>query len=105
METKYKERLSIEECEALSDIFKSLSSYVRIHILCALSDGEKSAGEIAKLINASFANTSQNLKDLYNLGLLKKRRVGQFVYYSLADDSVLELLELVRRIRFKSKKA
>ncbi|ACI19870.1 ArsR/SmtB family transcription factor [Dictyoglomus thermophilum] len=105
METKDKERLSIEECEALSDIFKSLSSYVRIHILCALSDGEKSAGEIAKLINASFANTSQNLKDLYNLGLLKKRRVGQFVYYSLADDSVLELLELVRRIRFKSKKA
>lgn len=105
METKDKERLSIEECKALSDIFKSLSSYVRIHILCALSDGEKSAGEIAKLINASFANTSQNLKDLYNLGLLKKRRVGQFVYYSLADDSVLELLELVRRIRFKSKKA
>jgi len=105
METKDKERLSIEECEALSDIFKSLSSYVRIHILCALSDGEKSAGEIAKLINASFANTSQNLKDLYILGLLKKRRVGQFVYYSLADDSVLELLELVRRIRFKSKKA
>ncbi len=105
METKDKERLSIEECEALSDIFKSLSSYVRIHILCALSDGEKSAGEIAKLINASFANTSQNLKDLYNLGLLKKRRVGQFVYYSLADDSVLELLELVRRIRFKSKEA
>ncbi|MGC9001456.1 ArsR/SmtB family transcription factor [Dictyoglomus sp.] len=105
MSTENKKKLSMEECEALSDIFKSLSSYVRIHILCALSDGEKSAGEIAKIINASFANTSQNLKDLYNLGLLKKRRVGQFVYYSLADDSVLELLELVRKIRFKATKS
>ncbi len=100
-----KKNLTIEECEALADVFKSLSSHVRIHILCALKDGEKSAGEIAKIINASFANTSQNLKDLYNLGLLKKRRVGQFVYYSLADDSVLELLNLVYKLRFRAVKS
>ncbi len=95
-------KLNMEECEGLADVFKSLSSFVRIHILCTLSEGEKSAGEIAKIINASFANTSQNLKDLYNLGLLKKRRVGQHVYYSLADDSVLELLELVYKLRYKT---
>jgi DNA-binding transcriptional ArsR family regulator len=95
-----KKHLTPQECEGLSDVFKALSSAVRINILCTLIDGEKSAGEISKLVNASFANTSQNLKDLYNLGLLKKRRSGQYVYYSLASEDVTELLSLVYKIRF-----
>lgn len=99
---KEKRHLTSEECEGLADIFKSLSSSVRVHILCSLSDEEKSAGDIAKAVNASFANTSQNLKDLYNLGLLKKRRSGQHVYYSLASDDVMELLKLVYKIRYRT---
>lgn len=99
---KEKKFLTSEECEGLADIFKSLSSSVRVHILCTLSNGEKSAGEIAKEVNASFANTSQNLKDLYNLGLLKKRRSGQHVYYSLASDDVIELLKLIYKIRYRT---
>ncbi|PMQ02319.1 MAG: transcriptional regulator [Dictyoglomus sp. NZ13-RE01] len=99
---KEKNKLTIEECEGLADVFKSLSSSVRVHILCTLSEGEKSAGEIAKAVNASFANTSQNLKDLYNLGLLKKKRVGQHVYYALANDDVMELLKLVYKLRYRT---
>jgi DNA-binding transcriptional ArsR family regulator len=46
----------------------------------------------------SIANASQHLQHLRRAGLLTSRRQGKFVYYTLADDGILDVLAALRRI-------
>ncbi|HEB71687.1 MAG TPA: metalloregulator ArsR/SmtB family transcription factor [Nitrospirae bacterium] len=84
--------------EQLSRLGKALSSSSRLELLEFVAQGEKGVEALAQVSGMSSANTSQHLQHLRNSGLIKARKSGQNVFYSLTDDKVVELLGLIRKI-------
>jgi ArsR family transcriptional regulator len=70
----------------------------RLALLEQLAQGERSVEVLADRTQVSIANASQHLQHMRRAGLVGARRNGKFIFYRLADDSVLELLASVRRI-------
>jgi len=58
----------------------------RLLVLCQLQEGEKSAGELEKLVGLSQSALSQHLARLRRDGLVSTRRAAQTIYYSLAGE-------------------
>jgi len=88
--------------EQLARIGKATSSANRLEILEFLAQGEKSVEALAKTAGLSVANTSQHLQHLRLAGLVTTRKEGQHVFYRLADDNVIDLLNLLRKIAEKN---
>ena len=70
----------------------------RLALLEQLAQGERSVEVLADRTQVSIANASQHLQHMRRAGLVGARRNGKFIFYRLADDSVLELLASVQRI-------
>ncbi len=81
----------------ISDFFKIVGDYTRLRILYALLNSEMCVGDIANLLNMTKSSISHQLKELKDRGLIKNRKVGKEVYYSLDDDHVKEVLEVARK--------
>jgi DNA-binding transcriptional ArsR family regulator len=81
--------------EEISNILKLLSNPNRLLILCQLVDGEKSVGELARLIGASQVTVSQQLGLLRNTGVLGNRREAQTIYYRLEHEQIHHLIEFL----------
>src|SRR5262249_61856639 len=75
-----------------SDLLKALSHEVRLLILCFLIEGEKSVGEIEKLLDLRQPAVSQQLARLRSDGLVEARRNGKNIYYSLARPEVRDVI-------------
>lgn len=73
--------------------FRGLSDSTRLSILEVLRDGEKAVGEIVNATKQSQSNISNHLKCLDECGLVKYRREGKKIYYSLRDEKTSELLK------------
>ena len=69
-------------------LLKSMANVSRLLILCHLSQGEITVGELVKLVDLSQSALSQHLSVLRREGLVTTRRSSQFIYYSLASDDV-----------------
>jgi DNA-binding transcriptional ArsR family regulator len=78
--------------------FRGLSDSTRLFILEALRDGEKTVSEIVELTQQSQPNISNHLKCLDECGLVKHRRDGKNIYYSLKDEKTRELLNTSEEI-------
>jgi ArsR family transcriptional regulator len=72
----------------LADLFKVFSDSTRVKILCALFQEEMCVCDIAVLLNMSKSSISHQLRGLKQAKLVRYRRSGKVVYYSLADDHV-----------------
>lgn len=79
---------------SLAEIFKVLGDPTRVKILSALSKEELCVCDIAALLNMNTSAISHHLRLLRNLKLVKFRKTGRIVYYSLSDDHVKRLLEV-----------
>jgi rhodanese-related sulfurtransferase/DNA-binding transcriptional ArsR family regulator len=79
----------------LARIGTALSSGTRLEFLELLAQGERSVDQLATLTGVSVANTSQHLQKLRAAGLVLGRKEGQYVFYRLAGDEVVGLLELL----------
>lgn len=79
-------------------IAKTLGHGHRLELLEQLAQGERSVELLADRTGLSIANASQHLQQLKRAGLLNARRQGKFVYYSLADDGILDVLTALRRV-------
>jgi DNA-binding transcriptional ArsR family regulator len=87
--------LDSTEATHLAARFKLLSDPGRIGILSALAEvGEMNVCDIAASVGASESGTSHQLKHLRVGGLVRSRKQGRSVYYSLADDHVQQLLDV-----------
>lgn len=73
-------------------IGKCLSSPKRLEILDLLTQGPKSVEGISKITSMSIANVSQHLQTLYYAKLVTSKKRGNYVFYELADLSVLNFL-------------
>jgi ArsR family transcriptional regulator len=73
-------------------VFEALSSTVRRKILAYLAHAELSAGEIASRFDMSKPSVSQHLSVLEAAGLVVSEKRGQFVYYRLVADNLVNTL-------------
>lgn len=81
--------VSGDELNEVSELFKVLGDFTRIRILThLLREEESSAGHIASSINMSASAVSHQLKTLKQSKLVKTRRDGRLIYYSLDDEHV-----------------
>jgi DNA-binding transcriptional ArsR family regulator len=74
--------------EDVADLMKTLAHSGRLMALCALTEGERSVGELAEQLGLRTQAMSQQLAILRNKGLVKTRREGQTIHYALADDKI-----------------
>jgi ArsR family transcriptional regulator len=79
-------------------VAKAVAHPHRLELLEQLAQGERSVEVLADRTRVSIANASQHLQHLRRSGMVANRRHGKFVYYRLADDTVLDLLAALRRI-------
>ena len=87
--SRVKEHLPKEEVlYELAEIFKVFADSTRMKIICALEEKELCVGEIAYITNSTQSAISHQLRVLKQARLVKFRRDGKIVYYSLADDHV-----------------
>ena len=84
-----------ESAKNASRYLKSFAHEGRLMILCHLRSGEKSVSELEKLLETRQAAVSQMLARLREEQLVKTRRDGKVIYYSLADQHVEALLYLL----------
>ena len=86
--------LDEEEYLDLSDVFKLFGDPTRLMILHALEQQELCVCDIAALLDLTKSAVSHQLKGLRIANLVKYRREGQNVYYSLADGHVRSIIEI-----------
>lgn len=72
----------------VSELMKMLSNKHRLMILCQLVEGEKTVGQLARLLGIRDAAMSQQLATLRREGLVRPRREAQTIYYALTRDDV-----------------
>jgi ArsR family transcriptional regulator, virulence genes transcriptional regulator len=78
-----------------SRFLKAMSNKHRMLILCNLVDKERSVGELEKIVGLSQSALSQHLARLRKEDVVKTRRDAQTIYYSLQDENVVDVLELL----------
>ena len=89
---KYTDQLiTFDRANGLAELFKTLGDPTRIRIMDALSKTEFCVCDLAELLGLSQSATSHQLRVLRNNDLVKYRREGKMVYYSVHDSHVSEL--------------
>lgn len=83
-----------EKYISLAELFKLFGDGTRAQILHALEQGELCVCDLAALLQMTKSAVSHQLKALRLANLVKFRREGQVVYYSLADDHVKKILDI-----------
>ncbi|MBQ8749260.1 MAG: winged helix-turn-helix transcriptional regulator [Clostridia bacterium] len=83
---------SQEVLELLAGYFQAYSDPTRIKILSALSMSELCVNDISTLLNINQTTVSHQLKLLKNLNVVKYKRDGKVIYYSLANQNVNDIM-------------
>lgn len=81
--------------ERVAGIFQSLSETMRLKIMLNLKSGEKCVTELIALTGAQQANVSKHLGILKRFGMVKARRKGLNIYYSISDKRFLGICDSV----------
>ncbi len=84
-----------EYLERLAVRLKALAEPSRLQIVHLLDQGELRVHEIVDRLGCSQANGSKHLQVLHRAGLVRRRREGTTVFYSLEDDAVLAVCQLM----------
>lgn len=81
------------QLELAAEMLKALADPSRLRILLQLSKRELNVGELAEIEQEKITTVSARLKILLTARLVKRRRDGQTIFYSLADKHVLNLVD------------
>lgn len=90
-----------------ADVFKVLANPKRLEIIHLIRDRELTVGELEEMLDMRQANLSQHLMVLRENNLVKTRRDGTHIYYSLTDSKILKASDLIREVlqsKFKGAK-
>jgi DNA-binding transcriptional ArsR family regulator len=90
-----KKNLTPEAFELIAARFRVLSEPLRLRILHAMSEGEMTVTELVEALDAGQPNVSKHLGILLDAGVVARRKEGLNAYYSIADESIFQLCELV----------
>jgi ArsR family transcriptional regulator len=91
---KVRENMPVDETlYDLAELFKVFGDTTRIKIICALFQSEMCVCDLAALLGMSQSAVSHQLKVLKHTRLVKFRREGKVVYYSLDDDHIKKIFD------------
>lgn len=84
-----------ETLTQIAELFKGFADPTRVHILCLLmTEGELCVTDIAEKVDLSQSAISHQLRGLKQMHLIRFRREGKNILYSLADDHVKTILQM-----------
>ena len=83
-----------EVLDHIAELFKGFADSTRVHILSLLSERELCVSDIAEAVDLSQSAISHQLRILKQMHLIKFRREGKNILYSLADDHVKTILQM-----------
>lgn len=82
--------------EKTANVLKVLGHPIRIQIIEYLQSGEHAVGDIQRQIDQIQAVTSQHLRLMLRKNIVKYRREGTTLYYSIANDFIVNILKCIR---------
>lgn len=84
--------------ENACELMKTLGHKDRLMVLCHLSAGERSVGELAALLEIPQSPLSQHLGRMRKESLVKTRREAQTIYYSIASEEAARIVALMHEL-------
>jgi ArsR family transcriptional regulator len=88
-------QLNDENAGLVAERFRTLGEPMRLRLLHALRDGERSVGDLVEEVGGGQANVSKHLQLLHRMGFVQRRKEGTTALYRIADPNVFKLCELV----------
>ena len=85
--------ISAETAQALADTFRVLGDPTRIRLIAAMAAAERCVGDLALLVGMSESAVSHQLRLLRTARLVRTRRAGRQVFYTLDDAHILALYQ------------
>ena len=89
-----KKKMNIEELYDLAELFKFFGDSTRIRILYELIDSDICVADLAAALDMTQSAVSHQLRILKQSRLIKSRREGKQIFYSLDDDHVKKMIEM-----------
>ncbi|MEB3197796.1 MAG: metalloregulator ArsR/SmtB family transcription factor [Candidatus Sericytochromatia bacterium] len=90
-----RKQLTAEGFDQIATFFKVLADPVRLRLLHALFEGERTVMQLMEATDCNQANASKHLKILLEAGLVVRRKQGTHAWYAIGDPSVYGLCEMV----------
>lgn len=91
-----------EQVYIVSDILKALSNPNRLMIVCLLQKKRLTVTDLhQKMDNISMAALSQHLSVLKSLGFIDSNKKGQYIYYQLKDQRIIQIINLLKNLYCK----
>jgi ArsR family transcriptional regulator len=91
VENMPKTRLDEQTSAQVAELFRALGDASRVRILSALVDGEQNVSALAALVGISESAVSHHMRVLRQMRIVRGRKQGRMVFYSLDDDHVTDL--------------
>src|SRR5258705_9482407 len=88
-----KPSITVQSADALAETFKVLGDATRVRILDAISRSERCVCDIAAIVGLSESAISHQLRLLRGMRLVRPRRAGRMVFYTLDDQHIVGLFE------------
>ncbi len=98
-------RAQFGDLKRASTILKAIAHESRLIILCALLEGDKAVSELESILELRQPAVSQQLARLRGDRLVRTRREGKMIYYSLSDDPEVRAIVAFLRDLFKNDSA
>jgi DNA-binding transcriptional ArsR family regulator len=93
------QNLDLKKMQSAADsackLMKALTHRDRLMLLCEISQGEKCVGELEEILDIHQPMLSQHLTGLRTAKLVKTRREGKQIYYSLGSESALAVIQVL----------
>lgn len=89
--------MTVEALELVAARFRVLGEPTRLRLLQSLVAGERSVSDLAEQLDTTQPNVSKHLRVMQDAGLVARRQEKNTAFYSVADDSVFELCDIVCR--------
>jgi len=80
------------------ELLKAMSNKWRLMILCQLSEGEKTVGELQSLLGVGQSAVSQHLAILRREKIVDSRKVAQSIIYSLSGDQAIRIMATLHEV-------
>ena len=91
--------LNDEQLARVAETMRSISHPARLRIIEILEESEHSVTEIQDHLGITQSLTSQHLNNMRVRGVLKSRKEGNMVYYSIANPDVVKVIHCIRQSR------
>ncbi len=89
---------TMNKCNEVSAILKTISHPHRLMILCLLTDGAKTVGDLEDSSGASQSSVSQFLSRMKSEGIVEAQRDGQYIYYEIASAEIKKIIRSLHSI-------